>query len=79
MADMKVAKGTQCQEVSSLSFMCYIPCMRQAMYIVKGRDRYAYPMCNICANYNVRNRGAHIVQEGEAVKIFLLLPAFAPR
>lgn len=53
-----------CEEASSLSVACYIPCNASAVRLVRNRDR-VYRMCLACANHNVRNRGA--VDEGPFV------------
>jgi hypothetical protein len=58
--DLK-AKPHCCEEASPASHNFYIPCNRPAAKIVKTRDPEPYRMCDICANHNVRNRGATIV------------------
>ena len=52
----------RCAEASSLSKDTYIPCGNQATAFVKSRDRMPYPMCSMCADHNVTNRGANKVQ-----------------
>ena len=51
------AKPDCCEEASLLSHSFYIPCNRPAAYIVENRGE-RYRMCDMCADHNVRNRGA---------------------
>lgn len=52
------AKPGGCEEASSLSAQFYIPCNRPAERMVKTADPRPYRMCGMCANHNVKNRGA---------------------
>ena len=65
-----------CQEASPQSHKTYIPCNRPARFIIANRDTHAYAMCEMCADYNVRNRSAHYVVEGE--KFVLWTPSAEP-
>ena len=47
-----------CIEASPMSRNFFIPCGRPAAAIVwHNRDGKAYPMCDMCADHNVTNRG----------------------
>lgn len=52
------AKPNGCQEASELSHSFYIPCNRPATRIIKTSDATPYRMCNMCAEHNIKNRGA---------------------
>lgn len=43
----------------------YVPCGKPAAYVVKNNDPRPYVMCAACADHNVKNRNAKIVQKGE--------------
>lgn len=62
MIDLK-AKPLCCEEASPRSHGFYIPCDRPAKFMVKNRDLQPYRMCEMCADHNVRNRGAAIVRK----------------
>lgn len=62
MVEYKARDGC-CEEASLLSRQFYIPCNKPARYIVRNRDPQPYRMCEICADHNVRNRGAKILNE----------------
>ncbi len=56
------AKPGGCEEASPQSGEYYIPCNRPAVRMVKNRDPQSpYRMCAMCADHNVRNRGAEDV------------------
>jgi hypothetical protein len=56
------AKPGGCEEASPMSHHFYIPCNRPATRMIKNRDPQSpYRMCDICADHNVRNRGAEDV------------------
>lgn len=55
------AKPGCCEEASLWSREFYIPCNEPAKYMVKNRDPKPYRMCDMCADHNVRNRGAKII------------------
>ena len=52
-----------CEEASPLSLHHFIPCGKKAVALVKNNDHKAYYMCAMCADHNVNNRGAKIVEE----------------
>lgn len=52
------AKPGGCEEASPMSHQFYIPCNQPATRMVKTRDPNPYRMCDMCADHNVRNRGA---------------------
>ena len=56
-------EGRTCEEASMLSAAFYVPCGRPAVVLVKNRDPKPYFMCGMCADHNVRNRGAKIVEK----------------
>lgn len=58
-----VAKKHCCEEASTLSHNCYIPCNAPAVNIVGwiGRSDTPIRMCQFCSNHNVFNRGGYIV------------------
>lgn len=56
--------GTRCQEASPASRETYTACGRPAEFIVKNRDPSPYAMCAMCADHNVKNRGAYYVEVG---------------
>lgn len=60
MTEELKAKPDCCEEASMLSHSFYIPCNRPAVSIVEHRDG-RYRMCEMCADHNVRNRGAKLV------------------
>lgn len=78
---LKAAPGC-CEEASVASHDTYIPCNRPARYMVGFRHSSAgpYRMCTSCAEHNVSNRGAEILEairpaagevlEGEALEHF---------
>lgn len=68
--EMRAPKGARCQEASPLSGKFYIPCGQPATQVVKTNDKHAYTMCQMCADHNVRNRGARVVQADEVVEIW---------
>lgn len=43
----------------------YLPCGQPAVKIIgwKGRSDQPIPMCEMCADHNVRNRGGYLVAE----------------
>lgn len=47
-----------CEEASVLSHSFYIPCNRPATQVVTFTQEGPYRMCAMCADHNVRNRGA---------------------
>lgn len=48
-----------CREASPASREAYIPCGRPAArFVLSERGKRVYPMCQPCADHNVRNRGA---------------------
>lgn len=53
----------RCEEASFLSREKYIPCNAPAILMVGWKDRGEgpYRMCPMCAEHNVRNRGAHVI------------------
>jgi len=55
--DLK-AKDHCCEEASTASRDFYIPCNRPATQVVRHRDDADYRMCDMCANHNIKNRGA---------------------
>lgn len=50
-----------CQEASFNSREYYIPCNKPAVSVVQTKDPTPYRMCAMCADHNVRNRGATLV------------------
>ena len=52
------AQPGKCEEASPLSTLYYIPCNRPATRMIKTSDTKPYRMCDMCADHNVRNRGA---------------------
>lgn len=48
--------GQKCLECA-LGFSFYVPCGKPAEFIIENRDERV-PMCPMCADHNVRNRGA---------------------
>ena len=53
------AKPGCCEEASMLSHQFYIPCNRPAVRMIKNKDPQSpYRMCEMCADHNVKNRGA---------------------
>jgi len=61
-----------CQEAHPLSNKFYIPCGKPAVAIVKNRDPKPYYMCEGCADHNVRNREATIIEKKKTFEIPLL-------
>lgn len=55
--------GKTCEEASVMSMKFYIPCGKPAVALVKNRDPKPYYMCEGCADHNVRNRGAKLLEE----------------
>ena len=55
-------QGKTCEEASSHSVIAYVPCGKPAVALVKNRDPKPYLMCEMCADHNVKNRGATIVE-----------------
>lgn len=56
------AKPGCCEEASHMSHQFYIPCNQPATWLVKNRDPQSpYRMCDMCADHNIRNRGAECV------------------
>lgn len=53
----------RCQEAGPLSSEKYFPCNRPAVSIVEftARKEGPYRMCEMCADHNIRNRGATLV------------------
>jgi hypothetical protein len=51
----------------------YIPCGKPAEYIIKNRDE-TLPMCAMCADHNVSNRGARLVLKGEEYALTKIEP-----
>lgn len=60
----------KCQEASPQSRGSYIPCGAPAVFVVKNRDPDPYFMCEMCADHNVRNRGARYVMADETESAF---------
>jgi len=58
-------EGKTCEEASMLSSDRYIPCGKPAVALVKNRDPRPYFMCMGCADHNVTNRGAEVLQRKE--------------
>jgi hypothetical protein len=58
--DLKARPGG-CEEASPMSHNFCIPCNRPATRMIKNRDPRPYRMCDMCADHNVRNRGAEDV------------------
>jgi hypothetical protein len=56
-------KGKTCEEGSLLSRKTFIACGKPAVALIKNRDPKPYYMCLGCADHNVRNRGATILEE----------------
>lgn len=50
--------GVVCEEASTMSQQAYIPCGAPAERMVKSTDGVLMPMCGMCANHNINNRGA---------------------
>ncbi len=62
--------GMRCQEASQFSFQRYIACGQPATKLVLSeRGRRLYPMCEPCADHNVRNRGAKLAAVHEAMDV----------
>lgn len=63
---VKPVAGTKCQE-AALGLPFYLPCGKPADFIVGWHRRTdeAIPMCWMCADHNVRNRGGKKLTEGE--------------
>jgi hypothetical protein len=62
--------GMRCQEASQFSRAFYIPCGKPATKLVLSeRGRRLYPMCEPCADHNVRNRGAKLAAVHEAMDV----------
>lgn len=81
MADgmAQILRPAFCQEASAASHETYIPCGRPAQFIVRHpRNNETYPMCDACADHNVRNRGAVYVLEGEPYQLTPIAPPDAP-
>lgn len=53
-----------CEE-AALGFSNYVPCGRPAVYLVgwKGRADKPLPMCEMCSDHNVKNRGGEIIKK----------------
>lgn len=65
------AKPHCCEEASLASRDFYIPCDNPAVFIVKTSDQAPYRMCEMCADHNVRNRGAKLIgpyEDGTAIE-----------
>lgn len=52
------ASPNGCEEASVLSRQYYIPCNRPATRLIKLRELKPARMCEMCADHNIRNRGA---------------------
>lgn len=65
-AESKVAppKGATCQECA-MGSAAYVPCGRPAEYMIENRGE-RYPMCPMCADHNVCNRGASYMRKTNA-------------
>lgn len=57
---MKIAdvEEGRCQEASMFSKEEYIPCNEPATHRILQPDGNVLRMCDLCADHNVRNRGA---------------------
>lgn len=55
--------GSRCEETSM--FYPPLPCSAPAEFVVKNSDPKPYNMCAMCADHNVKNRGACYLMEGE--------------
>lgn len=53
-----------CCEESALGLPGYIPCNKPAVSIIRWKGRCDAPIrvCEMCADHNVRNRGAEVVR-----------------
>ena len=59
-----------CQEASHLSVNRYIACAQPATKLVLSeRGRRLYPMCEGCADHNIRNRRAKLAAVHEAMNV----------
>jgi len=48
----------KCREASMFSRETFIPCGKPATSLVwHNKDKRAYPMCDMCADHNIKNRG----------------------
>lgn len=62
MTDPILAKPGHCAE-AAMGISIYLPCNKPAVSLVgwKGRSDAPIPMCQGCADHNVRNRGGEII------------------
>jgi hypothetical protein len=65
---MHPGPGVDCAECV-MGAATYTPCRQPATFVVMGTDKVCLPMCGLCADHNVSNRGARYVQQGEEVQI----------
>ena len=63
--------GKTCEEASPLSVRTFIPCGKPATFLVKNRDPKPYFMCEACADHNVKNRGATVLESVEGCELVL--------
>lgn len=59
--------GVTCQETTGMIGQIYLRCERPATVIVwHNKDGKAYPMCPMCGDHNIRNRGGiQLVAKGK--------------
>lgn len=59
--------GATCQDASPLSTTHYIPCGKPGAYVIQHSraNEPPYVMCAMCADRNVKNRGARLIRRGE--------------
>ena len=59
-----------CQEASQFSTTRYLACSQPATKLVLSeRGRRLYPMCDMCADHNIRNRRAKLAAVHEAMNV----------
>jgi len=63
---LKPPLGSRCEETSL--FYSPLLCFAPAEFVVKNCDPKPYNMCAMCADHNVKNRGARYVLVKEAVE-----------
>lgn len=75
-AESKIApaEGATCTECV-MGSPIYVPCGKPAEYVIENRNE-RNPMCAMCADHNVRNRGASYMRKSDPAPA--LAPAPAP-
>jgi hypothetical protein len=52
----------------------YAACMKKAEHMVRMRSQEIYPMCSLCADHSIRNRGATLLGSSETPWVITPMP-----